>query len=227
MTYKLTRRDVLGGLALLGIAGCKTAETPKVAVPVDDAVKPVYNPKALVELIKMDRTIKLDLRYATTNNFTGRVLYPTARAFMAKAAAEALLKAHRAALDEGYGFSIYDAYRPWTITKALWDATPADQKDYVANPKRGSRHNRGCAVDLTLYDLKTGALVEMPSEFDDFSKRAHRDYMETTPRAIENRARLERLMTAQGFIGMSNEWWHFDFAGWQDYPVLDVPFDKI
>ncbi len=227
MTVNVNRRDVVTGLVLIGLSGCKSVETPTVTPPVDDSVKPVYDPKSLVELIRLDATIKLDLRYATTNNFTGRVLYPSARAFMAKAAAEAVVKAQQAARAEGFGLTIFDAYRPWTITKALWDATPADQKDYVANPKKGSRHNRGCAIDLTLHDLKTGTMVDMPSSFDDFSKRAHRDFMDTTALAIENRARLERLMTAQGFVGMSNEWWHFDFSGWQDYPVLDVPFDRI
>jgi zinc D-Ala-D-Ala dipeptidase len=186
------------------------------------------DPKRLVELVKLDPAIKLDMRYATANNFTGRVLYDQARAFLASAAAQAVARASKSAQADGFGLTIFDAYRPWRVTKQLWDATPAGpKKNYVANPKRGSKHNRGCAVDLSLHDLKTGMLVEMPSEFDDFSEKAHHDYMAASPAAIANRARLQRYLEAEGFVGLSNEWWHFDFTGWQDYPVMDVPFDLL
>ena len=181
-----------------------------------------------MELVKLDPSIKLDMRYATTNNFTGRVLYDEARAFLTVAAAQALARASAAARAEGFGLTIYDAYRPWRVTKQLWDAAPVGpKKNYVANPKRGSKHNRGCAVDLTLHDLKTGAPVEMPTEFDDFSEKAHRDYAGASAVAITNRARLQRYLEAQGFVGLSNEWWHFDFTGWENYPVMDVPFNEI
>lgn len=182
----------------------------------------------LVELTQLDPSIHLDIRYATANNFTGRILYDQPRAFLVQPAAEALARAHKAAVTEGYGLTIFDAYRPWRITKQLWDATPpGPQRNYVANPKKGSKHNRGCAVDLSLHQLDTGALVEMPSGYDEFTQRAHRDFMEASPEAIANRDRLERWMEVQGFRGISNEWWHFDFAGWEDFPILDIAFDEI
>jgi zinc D-Ala-D-Ala dipeptidase len=181
----------------------------------------------LTEIIKRDPTIRLDLRYATTNNFTGRVLYDQTRAFMQGVATEALIRAHARANADGFGLTIFDAYRPWRVTKQLWDATPPAKRNYVANPAKGSRHNRGCAVDLSLHSLKNGKLVDMPTGFDDFSERAHRDYRGASPPALANRARLARYMEAEAFIGMSNEWWHFDYRDWADYPVLDVPFTAL
>jgi zinc D-Ala-D-Ala dipeptidase len=181
----------------------------------------------LIELISVDPTIRLDLRYATTNNFTGHILYTSARAFLVEEAALALFRVQKAAAAEDLGLVIFDAYRPWRVTKQLWDATVPAKRDYVANPRKGSRHNRGCAVDLTLCDLATGAPLPMPSGFDDFSPRAHRDYAGGTSVETANRAILERLMAAQGFSGMSNEWWHFDFAQWERYPVLDISFEKL
>ena len=228
---KLGRREVVLGLAIVPLATCMPTR-PEKDVPFIPSRKAatlsVGDPHRLVELVKLDPSIKLDMRYATNNNFTGRVLYSEARAFLTVAAAQAVVRASAAAKAEGYGLTIYDAYRPWRVTKQLWDATPrGPKKNYVANPKRGSKHNRGCAVDLTLHDLKTGALVEMPTEFDDFSEKAHRDYMAASIPAIANRRRLQRYLEAEGFIGLSNEWWHFDFTGWENYPVMDVPFDKI
>jgi zinc D-Ala-D-Ala dipeptidase len=210
------------------LAGCELNRNPD--ADQREAVKPAQQTRAgssLVELIKLDPKIRLDLRYATTNNFTGRILYATARAFLVEEAARALVLVQAEAQKAGFGLSIFDAYRPWRVTKQLWDATVPAKRDYVANPRKGSRHNRGCAVDLTLCDLKTGSPLPMPSGFDDFSARAHRDYAGGTPIETANRATLERIMRAQGFVGMSNEWWHFDFAGWEDYPVLDVPFENL
>jgi zinc D-Ala-D-Ala dipeptidase len=220
------------GLAILPLAACAPArpdkDVPFVAAPKKDAKAVEGDPKRLLELVKLDPSITLDLRYATANNFTGRVLYDEARAFMAAAAAQSLVRAHKNAQADGFGLTIFDAYRPWRVTKKLWDATPrGPKKNYVANPKKGSKHNRGCAVDLSLHDLKTGALVPMPSGFDDFSEKAHRDYMGAGEPANANRTRLQRYMEAEGFIALSNEWWHFDFTGWQDYPVLDIPFSQI
>lgn len=182
----------------------------------------------LVELVKLDPSIRLDIRYATTSNFTGRQLYNQPRAFLIRPAAEALVRAHKVAQSNGYGLTIFDAYRPWRITKALWDATPpGPQRNYVANPNKGSRHNRGCAVDLSLHRLDTGRLVAMPSGYDEFSPRAHRDFVQASPEALANRSRLETWMEAEGLLGISNEWWHFDFSGWQEYPILDLPFEEI
>ena len=227
----LSRRAVASGLAALPLVGCARIGPDRDVqfIPAHKAaaLRP-DDPKRLLELIKLDPAIRLDMRYATSNNFTGRVLYDEARAFLTAPAALAVVRASKMAQSDGFGLTIYDAYRPWRITKKLWDATPVGpKKEYVANPKRGSKHNRGCAVDLTLYDLQTGQLVEMPTEFDDFSEKAHRDYMGASAAAIANRARLARYLEAEGFVGLSNEWWHFDFTGWEQFPVMDIPFNKI
>ena len=227
----LSRREVAFGLAALPLASCVPVGPDRDVsfIPANAAARlKADDPNRLIELVTLDPAIRLDMRYATANNFTGRVLYDEARAFLAAPAAQAVARASTAAQADGFGLTIYDAYRPWRITKKLWDATPVGpKKEYVANPKRGSKHNRGCAVDLTLHDLRTGQLVEMPTEFDDFSEKAHRDYMGATPAALANRARLQRYLEAEGFVGLSNEWWHFDFTGWEQFPVMDIPFNKI
>jgi D-alanyl-D-alanine dipeptidase len=218
-------------MAALPLVGCAPVgpdrDVPFIPAGKAAARKP-DDPKRLLELVQLDPAIRLDMRYATINNFTGRVLYDEARAFLAAPAALAVARASKMAQSDGFGLTIYDAYRPWRITKKLWDATPVGpKKEYVANPKRGSKHNRGCAVDLTLHDLQTGQLVEMPTEFDDFSEKAHRDYMGASAAAIANRARLASYLEAEGFVGLSNEYWHFDFTGWEQFPVMDIPFNKI
>lgn len=226
-----SRREVALGLAIVPLASCvPTGPDKDVAFISAGAGRTLssQDPKRLLELVTLDPMIKLDMRYVTTNNFTGNVLYDAARAFLVAPAAKALVRASKAAQADGYGLTIYDAYRPWRITKKLWDATPVGpKKEYVANPKRGSKHNRGCAIDLTLHELRNGQLVEMPTEFDDFSEKAHRNYMGASTTAISNRARLARYLEAEGFIGLSNEWWHFDFTGWEQFPVMDIPFSKI
>src|SRR5919112_3664774 len=165
----------------------------------------------LVELKRLDETIKLDVRYATANNFAGRAVYKEARAFLQRPAAEALVRASRALKEKGYGLAVFDAYRPWFVTKLFWDITPEDKKQFVANPARGSRHNRGCAVDLTLYDLKTGRQVEMPSAYDDFTERAHVKYAGGTDEQRRLRSILRAAMEEAGFLIYEPEWWHFDY----------------
>ena len=228
---RLSRREAAFGLAALPLVGCAPVGPDRdgLFIPADKAAALTPDdPKRLLELIKLDPAIRLDMRYATANNFTGRILYDEARAFLAAPAALAVARASKMAQADGFGLTIYDAYRPWRITKKLWDATPiGPKKEYVANPKRGSKHNRGCAVDLTLHDLQTGQLVEMPTEFDDFSEKAHRNYMGASAAAIANRARLAGYLEAEDFVGLSNEWWHFDFTGWEQFPVMDIPFNKI
>ncbi|HXC49976.1 MAG TPA: M15 family metallopeptidase [Candidatus Limnocylindrales bacterium] len=179
----------------------------------------------LVELASVDPDLHFDIRYATANNFTGKPVYAVARAMMQKPAAEALRRADRRAHDAGYGLLVLDAYRPWSVTRMFWDRYPM-HRAYLADPLAGSRHNRGCAVDLTLFDLASGREVPMPSAYDDFSERAHPAYAGGT--AAERKARdlLRTLMEAEGFTVYENEWWHFDYAGWKDWPVLDVPLDS-
>src|SRR5919107_3530210 len=153
----------------------------------------------LVELKKLDETIKLDVRYATAKNFAGRAVYREARAFLQRPAAEALVRASRSLKDKGYGLAVFDGYRPWFVTKLFWDITPEGKKQFVANPAKGSRHNRGCAVDLTLYDLKTGREVEMTGEYDEMSERSHINYPGGTEEQRRLRDTLRAAMEAEGF----------------------------
>jgi D-alanyl-D-alanine dipeptidase len=182
----------------------------------------------LVELSKYDSTIKLDIRYATANNFLGTPVYSQARAFLQRPAAEALVRVSQALEAQGYGLLVHDGYRPWYVTKIFWDATPDDKKKiFVADPAEGSRHNRGCAVDLTLYDLKTGKEVAMPSLYDEMSERAYSEYAGATPEQKEHRAILRAAMEKEGFTVLPEEWWHFDYKDWKEYPILNVKFEDI
>jgi zinc D-Ala-D-Ala dipeptidase len=181
----------------------------------------------LVELVALDPTIRLDIRYATSNNFVGRPVYDEARAFLQRPAAEALVRAHRALASQGYGLLIFDGYRPWRVTKLFWDVTPESQREFVADPREGSKHNRGCAVDLSLYDLVTRAEVAMPSGYDDFTQKASPDYSGGTQEQRRARDLLRAAMEKEGFAVESNEWWHFNYRDWKSYPILDVPFAEI
>jgi CubicO group peptidase (beta-lactamase class C family)/D-alanyl-D-alanine dipeptidase len=181
----------------------------------------------LVELSTLDSTIKFDIRYATTNNFLGTPMYQQARAFLQRPAAEALVRAHRALGRMGLGLLIHDAYRPWYVTKMFWDATPDSAKIFVADPSQGSRHNRGAAVDLTLYDRRTGQELEMVSGYDEFSIRAYPEYPGGTSRQRYNRELLRRAMEAEGFRVYEAEWWHFDYQDWRLYPIGNQTFEKI
>jgi len=181
----------------------------------------------LVELAKLDPKIKLDIRYATTNNFLGTPVYSQARAFMQRPAAEALLRAHKKLTVMGYGLLIHDAYRPWYVTKIFWDATPDDKKIFVADPRQGSRHNRGCAVDLSLYELASGKPVEMVGVYDEMSERSYPGYPGGTSLQRWHRELLRRVMESEGFLVYPFEWWHFDYGDWQKYPILNLTFEKL
>ncbi len=181
----------------------------------------------LVELIKVDPTIKLDIRYATENNFSKRRVYTQPRAFLQRPAAEAVVRAHKKLQKEGYGLLIFDGYRPWSVTKIFWDITPQNKRNFVANPAKGSKHNRGCAVDLSLYDLKTGKEIKMPSEYDEFSERAYVKYKGGTQEETAKRELLRKVMESEGFRVNSEEWWHFDYRDWQKYRIENVPFEQL
>jgi D-alanyl-D-alanine dipeptidase len=181
----------------------------------------------LIELKSLDPTIKYDIRYATTNNFMSAVFYSQARAFLQRPAAEAVVRAHQKLKAHGYGLLIHDAYRPWYVTKMFWDATPDSLRHFVADPRAGSRHNRGAAVDLTLYDLKTGEPVEMPGGYDEFSPRSYPEYPGGTSRQRWHRELLRRFMEAEGFRVYDFEWWHFDYRDWRRYPVLNKRFEEL
>lgn len=181
----------------------------------------------LVEPAALDSTIRLDIRYASTNNFLGSAFYASARAFLQRPAALAVVRAARVLRPLGYGILIYDAYRPWYVTKVFWDATPSASRWLVADPARGSKHNRGAAVDLTLYELATGEPVEMPSTYDEATPRAHADFPGGTARQRWHRALLRRVLEAEGFAVNPSEWWHFDFRDWQRYPIMNTPFEEL
>ena len=181
----------------------------------------------LVELVKLDPTIKLDIRYATTRNFLSSPMYQQARAFMQRPAAEAVVRANRKLHALGFGLMIYDAYRPWYVTKMFWDAVPDPDHIFVADPSQGSRHNRGCAVDLTMYDLRTGSAVPMVSGYDEMTERAYPFFPGGTSLERWDRALLRHAMEDEGFTVYEDEWWHFDYKDWRKYPILNVAYEKI
>lgn len=181
----------------------------------------------LVELTTLDPAIHLDIRYATSNDFLGTPVYTQARAFLQRPAAEALVRALHKLKPLGYGLLIHDAYRPWYVTKIFWEATPPEGKIFVADPSQGSRHNRGCAVDLTLYDLATGKPIEMPGTYDEMSPRSFPDYPGGTSLQRWHRDLLRRAMESEGFTVYEHEWWHFDYKDWKEYPILNIKFEDL
>ncbi len=181
----------------------------------------------LVEVVTLDSTITLDIRYATPRNFMGRAMYSQARAFLQRPVAEALVRVHRRLRSQGYGIVILDAYRPWSITRKFWEETPPEKRDYVANPSDGSRHNRGAAVDVTLYELTTGREVSMPSDYDEFSERAASTYAGGSALQRKLRDLLRHSMEREGFWVHPREWWHFTHRLWKSYQLLDIPFELL
>jgi CubicO group peptidase (beta-lactamase class C family)/D-alanyl-D-alanine dipeptidase len=186
-----------------------------------------FRSSELVEIVELESEIKLDVRYATTNNFMSSVFYNQPKAFLQRPAAEAVARAHRELSRYGFGLLIHDAYRPWYVTRMFWDATPIDQRFFVANPANGSRHNRGAAVDLTLYELSTGLPVEMVGSYDEFSPRSYPDYPGGTSRQRWLREILRRAMEQQGFTVYEGEWWHFDHESWGEYGIQNEVFSQI
>ena len=179
----------------------------------------------LVEIKKAIPSIVLDIRYATKNNFMGQVMYKQAKAFARKPVVQQLKAIQAELAKKGYGLKIFDAYRPYAITIAFYEK--ASDKNFVANPAKGSKHNRGCAVDLTIIDLKTGKDVPMPTPYDSFAPEAASQFNNLPAEIIKNRDFLIATMQAHGFKVIYNEWWHFDFNGWQDYDLMDIPFQNL
>ncbi len=176
----MSRDMILAGKVLGALIVSASLAIAQQAPPKDPAATRAAD---LVELIKLDPTIKLDIRYAGTNNFLGKPVYPEARAFLQRPAADAVVRAHRALAPHGYGLLIHDGYRPWAITKLFWDMTSGSQREFVADPATGSKHNRGCAIDLTMYDLALGTAVQMPGEYDEMTRRSYPDYPGGPPEA--------------------------------------------
>jgi len=181
----------------------------------------------LIEPTTLDPSIKLDIRYASTNNFLSTPFYSSAKAFMQRPAAEALVRVHRKLKNQGFGLLIHDCYRPWYVTKMFWEATPEKERIFVADPAKGSRHNRGCAVDLTLYDLKSGEPIKMVGGYDEFSDRSYPIYPGGTSRERWHRDLLRHAMEDDGFSVYEAEWWHFDFKDWRVYPILNLTFEQL
>jgi D-alanyl-D-alanine dipeptidase len=181
----------------------------------------------LVEVVSLDPSLRLDVRYAGSDNFLRVPVYPEARVFLQRPAAEAVVRVNRALQAHGYGLLLFDGYRPWYVTWLFWEATPAEKRNFVADPATGSRHNRGCAIDLSLYDLQTGLEVPMPSGYDEFSERAHPDYAGGTPEQRAARDLLRAAMEAEGFTVNDDEWWHYDCRDWQKYRIGNAYFKDL
>lgn len=223
----LTRRRLLRGIggaaALAGLAaGCTPRAPAPLALPIDPAASLTPD---LIDLARFDPRLRFDIRYATPANFMGRVLYPVARAVAQRPVAEALGRVQTRAQAAGYGLLIFDAYRPWRITKMMWDETPPERREFVADPRTGSRHNRGCSIDLSLH--RDGVEVAMPSPYDDFTPAAYRSNTDAPPDALAASRMLEGWMVAEGFVPLANEWWHYDWADWRRYPIMNVPLEDV
>ena len=177
----------------------------------------------MVELKKLVPGLLYDLRYATSENFTGKRLYRTGKyAYLRSAPAAALQKAEEALALKGLGLKIFDAYRPYHVTVKMWDLIHDER--YVANPANGSGHNRGLAVDLTLVDLATGKELDMGTGFDNFTDSAHHDFAALPATVLQNRKLLKEIMEQQGFRALSTEWWHYSWPNDRNYAVMDVEF---
>jgi zinc D-Ala-D-Ala dipeptidase len=197
------------------------------ATTFDDYVESVkVNPeKELIDLEKFIPSVVLDIRYATSNNFTGERIYTLAKAYARKPVAESLKKIQTDLKPQGLGIKIFDAYRPYKATVRFYEVY--GDTTYVASPYKGSRHNRGCALDLTLIDLKTGKELKMPTGYDSFSKDAWPTTPVKDPEARKNRTLLINTMEKHGFRVNSSEWWHFDFIGWKKFEVMDIDFEEL
>ncbi len=226
----LTRRAALQGIGagafggmLAGVlGGCAARGRGALALPQDPAASAAPD---LVDLARLDPRLRLDIRYATPANFMGRVLYPVARAVAQRPVAEALSRVQTRAEAAGYGLLIFDAYRPWRITRDMWEATAPDKREFVADPRTGSRHNRGCSIDLSLH--RGGTEVVMPSPYDDFTPAAYRSNTAAPAETLAASRVLEGWMVAEGFVPLANEWWHYDWAEWRRYPIMDVPLEDV
>lgn len=179
----------------------------------------------LVDLERVIPGIKLDIRYATDSNFTHKKVYTMAKAYLRLPAANALAKVQELLHGYGYGLKVYDAYRPYAATLAFWDIIRDTL--YVASPRSGSRHNRGCAVDVSIIDLATGKEVVMPTAFDDFTPKAGVAYIPKEMEPLKNRQMLIDAMQMNGFTVLPSEWWHYDFKGWENFGLIDLTFEEL
>lgn len=181
--------------------------------------------EVFVEIIALDDTIIIDLPYSTSNNVFSTRLYPVERAFLRKEVAEHLVAAHRSLEKYGLGIKVWDAYRPRSVQYKMWEISP--RPGYVGNPDRGSKHNRGAAVDVTLVHLATGIELPMPTPYDEFSPRAHANDFKLEKHIAERRTILQKVMRENGFKTISTEWWHFDFVEWEKFPLEEILIEDL
>ena len=201
------RRGCLFLAALLLLSGCGPGD-----------------PEELIDVREVLPNVRLEIRYATPNNFTKSTLYPESRCILRREVAEELARVQQALKEGGYELVIYDCYRPLSVQKKMWEIVPDEA--YVANPSKGSRHNRGAAVDVGLFD-SYGTRVKMPTDYDDFSEKAHYSNIDLPAAILINRQKLRTVMERYNFAALPTEWWHFDYLGWQRFPVMDVPFSEV
>jgi D-alanyl-D-alanine dipeptidase len=227
---RFPRRD-FGAEAEAAIRSVMNAGIDALRAEARDAAPPVetapLKASDLVALTAVDPGIRLDIRYAATNNFMGQKIYERVGAFMQRPAAQAIGRIHKSLAAQGFGLMIHDAYRPWYVTKMFWDATPPANRIFVADPSQGSRHNRGAAVDLTMVDLRTGAPIVTTGRYDEFSSRSYSNYVGGSDEQRWLREVLRTAMERDGFTVYSQEWWHFDLVGWRDYPIGNQSFQDL
>lgn len=180
---------------------------------------------ALVDVAALIPGIVLDIRYATNQNIFGAAVYPAARALLRQPVAEALAAVQYSLAERGLGLCLYDAYRPYSVTVRMYEQV--QDENFAAPPWRGSRHNRGCSVDVGLIELKTNELVPLPTDFDDLSPAAHSRYGQLPAHVMLNRSVLLATMRQYGFINYPGEWWHYDHQQWAEFDLLDLPFDAV
>lgn len=199
-------------------------DLPPAKVPATTVQSPAASPElsVLVDIKQIAPSVHLDMRYATSNNFMGKQLYSVARCLLRPPVAQAIAQVQAQLEKEGLGLMLWDCYRPLSIQKEMWKIVP--DPAYVADPARGSRHNRGAAVDLTLVG-RDGKPLEMPTEFDDFSEKAHPGYAGASATAQSNSLKLAQVMTQQGFASVPTEWWHFNGPDSDSFDVLDIPLN--
>ncbi len=220
-TVFLARRDFGGAEGVFKITPVRPVadlikEAKTMTPPVETGE---FLPEDLVDVRSLDKSIQVDVRYATAANFLVTPVYDKARVRLQRKAAEAVVRAHRALKAQGYGLLLHDGYRPWFVTWIFWNATPVASRDFVADPAKGSKHNRGCAIDLTLFDLKTKKPMEMPGLYDEMSPRSYPDYPGGTSRQRALRELLRQTMEREGFTVYETEWWHFDHRDWSRYAI--------
>ena len=219
---------------LISFYSCQNSKSPdnpyglKVISNFDEYLNTVaLNPNnELVDLSNFVEGIVLDIRYATPNNFTGEKIYDSPKAYARRPVAEALKKINEELAQSGLGIKVFDAYRPYSATVKFYEVMKGDT-NFVAAPWKGSKHNRGCAVDVTLIDINTGNELAMPTAFDDFTEKAAVDHPDLPEEVLRNRQLLLDVMTSHGFDTYAYEWWHFDLRGWESFDILDISFEAI